>query len=312
MGIVRNVPVEWALEEVVSSLVVPEGFGAVVRARRLNRKTTDNNATVWIPTPTVVLTFNGQKLPDRVFCYFTSLPVQTYILPTIQCNKCCRFGHIASQCRSKERCFICAQPHAGINCSNPSVPPTCLLCSGNHKATDSNCPEHARQRAIKLVMSQENISYSEASVRFPQVRKSFADVSRSQFSPSTIAVQIPHTSAQSPSYVQNYPNSVSYRQTHFTQKTPPAPASTSGYDKQSHNTIIRSPPSSLPNGSAYPSENMTANDNLLDLLLSTILNIISRFDDSQLPNNVVSKLSQILNSIQNAKHPSMELSQHSP
>ncbi|CAH2087297.1 unnamed protein product [Euphydryas editha] len=167
MGIIREVPVEWSMEELVENIEVPNGVGKVVRARRLSRKSyNENNNPIWIPTQSVVLTFSGQKLPPRVFCFFTSLPVETYILPTIQCNNCCRFGHVKAQCRSKPRCFKCSQMHEGETCSVQSL--SCLFCSGAHAANDNSCPEHSRQKAIKLVMSQESISYLEASARFPQ------------------------------------------------------------------------------------------------------------------------------------------------
>ncbi|RVE40167.1 hypothetical protein evm_015183 [Chilo suppressalis] len=38
MGIIRNVPVEWSMEELVQNVRVPDGHGKVFRARRLNRK----------------------------------------------------------------------------------------------------------------------------------------------------------------------------------------------------------------------------------------------------------------------------------
>lgn len=309
MGIVRSVPVEWTLEELVSSIEVPDGFGRVIRARRLNKKSIENNTPIWTPTPTVVLTFIGQKLPDRVYCFFNSLPVQTYILPTIQCNNCCRFGHVATQCRSNARCFICAKSHSGIECNSLSPIPTCLFCSGNHKAIDTSCPEYSRQKSIKLVMSQENISYNEAAVRFPQVRRSFADISRTP--PPPFPTQSSQTLTQSFPHTQAISNSVSYRRTYCTQKSPPAPASSPGYDRQAHQAIVITPPSSLPNGSAYPSDDVSPNDNLLELLLSTILNIFSRFGDFELPNNVMSKLTELNKIIKNAQIPTMELSQHS-
>lgn len=306
MGIVRQVPVEWTLEELVSSISVPEGFGQVIKARRMNRKTVVGSSTVWVPTQTVVLTFLGQRLPERVFCFYTSLPVVPYILPSIQCNKCCKFGHVMSQCRSNPRCFICAQPHLGIECSSQSPIPTCLSCSGPHKATDPSCPEHHRQKSIKLVMSQENISYTEAAARYPRVRRSFADAARA--SPSVFSTQ--NQSIASPIYQPI--NSTSYRKTVSTPKHAPAPASGPGFDRRVHQSIISSPPPILPNGSALSCSSPSPNDNLLDLLVSALISFISRFDDSDLPNNINSKLTQLFNKFHHGQVPPMELSQYSP
>lgn len=123
------------------------------------------------------LLWTKTSLPCLLFFYLT--PSSNICLPndpTIQCNKCCRFGHIQAQCRSEARCFICAQAHECISCTKEI--PTCLYCSGCHKATDPLCPEQIRQKHIKLAMSQDNVSYSEASARFPQVRRSFSDTAR--------------------------------------------------------------------------------------------------------------------------------------
>jgi hypothetical protein len=155
-GIVRNMPTEWSMEELVNAIECPDNI-QVIKARRLNRKFSKDGVMEWIPTRTVVLTFQGQKLPERVFCFHTSLPVSIYQLPTIQCNACCRFGHIQTQCRSKPRCYRCAQPHAGETCSVPSEKASCLFCSGPHFVSSPSCPEHARQKQIKSVMSEENI-----------------------------------------------------------------------------------------------------------------------------------------------------------
>nr|XP_049703858.1 uncharacterized protein LOC126056141 [Helicoverpa armigera] len=119
MGIVRDIPTDWTLEDLVSGVETPRNCGEVIRARRLNFKNKKGDTVTWSPSSTVVLTFAGQTLPERVFCYNASLPVSVYHLPTIQCRNCLRFGHIRSQCRSKARCFKCAQPHPGDSCNVP-------------------------------------------------------------------------------------------------------------------------------------------------------------------------------------------------
>lgn len=307
MGIVRDVPVEWTLEELVQSVEVPAGCGAVIKARRLNRKKIENNVPTWIPTQSVVLTFSGQKLPNRIFCFFTSLPVEVYVLPIIQCNKCCRFGHISTQCRSAPRCFICSQPHEGITCSKSS--PLCLFCSGPHSATDTSCPEHSRQKSIKLVMSQESISYLEASARFPQVRRSFADTARmTQSFPSTYPPTI-HTDLSQPLHPNS--QSSSYKKTVNIARRPYSAALSPGYDREAHCRIVDTPASTTPNGCALLSPNPPQQENLLELLLSTLINIISKMNDVALPNNVYQKLTQLISIFNNVpNNPTVELSQH--
>ena len=306
MGIVRNIPVEWSMEEVVSSVEVPPGFGRVIKARRLNRKTTtDNGSPSWIPTQSIVVTFSGQKLPPNIYCFYNSLPVEIYLLPTIQCNKCCRFGHIKAQCRSRPRCYKCAQNHEGSECSSSAV--SCLFCSGPHSANDQSCPEHFRQKNIKMLMSQENVSYIEASSKFQSVRRSFADTTRV----ATPPVFSPISNSQS---TPNPPPHSSYRKTTFTPRRVFSPASTHGYDRQAHQEIISTPPLSLPNGHALneppfnESSSITPNDNLLELLVNTIINIITRFNDTQLPNHMHRKLSALIDALSNgSQNNTMEL-----
>ncbi|KAL0871642.1 hypothetical protein ABMA27_004168 [Loxostege sticticalis] len=175
MGVVRGVPTDWTDDEVKENISVPIGCGAILKVRRFRRKVTSNGKSEFVPTETVVLTFDGQVLPKRVFLCFNSLPVDLYIFPTIQCFNCCRYGHVKSQCRSTPRCFRCGHGHSGEGCSvEENV--TCCLCSGPHCATDKKCPEFARQKGIKETMAKICLSYGEALKLHPPVSKSYADV----------------------------------------------------------------------------------------------------------------------------------------
>ncbi|CAH1636907.1 unnamed protein product [Spodoptera littoralis] len=179
MGIVRDVPVEWSEDEIIGNIRVPAGCGAVIKARRMNRRVTSTNGTEWKPTQTVVLTFDGQTLPKKVFCFYSALPVELYSYPTIQCYNCCRFGHTRTLCRSKPRCFRCGQDHPGDGCQISAETAHCINCNGNHFANDKACPELGRQKSIKALMAEKSISYTEASQVFPTVKRSYAEVSRS-------------------------------------------------------------------------------------------------------------------------------------
>ncbi|XP_013166191.1 PREDICTED: uncharacterized protein LOC106116750 isoform X2 [Papilio xuthus] len=284
LGIVRNIPTEWTLEELLSGISTPSNCGEVIKARRLNFKSRREDSTTWVPSNTVVLTFTGQCLPEKIFCFNVSLPVSVYHLPTIQCRNCCRFGHIAKQCRSKPRCFRCAQPHSGDSCNISDSISSCFLChGGRHVATDPKCPEHSRQKSIKILMSEENLSYMEASKRFPHVRTLYADIAASPTAP-TQNVSYP-TVSSSPR-----PASTSYTKTLFLPPRP-KPALTKSYDFASHNSIVQTPTSCQSNGCAFTSPSdpcpiPTPNDNLVELLLCSLINMFSKLSDSPLPSNV--------------------------
>ncbi|KAL0829149.1 hypothetical protein ABMA28_004000 [Loxostege sticticalis] len=285
MGIVRGVPVDWSLDEFIESLELPEKCGCVLKARRLNRKTTSDGNTIWTPTQTVVLTFAGQTLPKKVYSFHTSLVVETYLLPTIQCHNCCRFGHVKSQCRSKARCFRCAQPHAGDECQVPREAASCLLCSGSHSAIDKSCPEQSRQRSIKLLMSQDNISYLEASARVPSVRRPYNEVTKTPINvPTPSMPQRRSSQAPTPSPVSSYRKTV-------TQTPRPRTRLSSGFDRLAHQAIVADPPSLIQNGCALQNSS-TKNDNLIESAIAFVIQIVSKFSDA-LPSNVATQLSEL-------------------
>lgn len=282
VGVVRDIPADWSMEEFVKAVEVPANCGDIIKARRINRKSLLEGVVEWVPTRTVVLTFSGQFLPAHLYCYYNSLKVEPYVFPTIQCKNCCHFGHIKSQCRSKPRCFRCAQPHPGESCDEVA---TCLLCSGNHVATYDKCPEHIRQKNIKMIMSQEAISFKEASSRLPSVRRSYAD---SSLNNSARAQLSPEGSAPTPQSIQ-------HRKTVTTNRSPRSPAAMGGFDRESHQAIISTPQSSLENGCALRERSPSPqNDNFIDILISLLLNILLKYDDCSLPTNVAQKLAKLV------------------
>lgn len=303
MGIVRQVPVDLSMDEFAEFLVSPTGCGIVLKARRLNRKIIVEDKPSWVPTQTVVITFQGQTLPRKVFLFHTSLPVDPYEFPTIQCLNCCRFGHVKIQCRSKPRCYRCTQPHTGESCHIIETESSCLNCSGRHYSINKSCPEYARQKSIKLLMSQDNISYEEASSKFPKSSRSFAEVTQATNPSGLQPATYSQSSQSSPLLTQ-----VSYRKTVTAtpRHRPPLPKS---YDRVAHQAIIAEEPSELPNGYALSQASKIASspmeDNLLEVLMTMILNIILK-SNTKLPSNVAQKLSQILSLSNNGSNPSME------
>lgn len=291
MGIVRQVPVDLSMEEFANSLSVPNFCGEVLKARRLNRKTINEGVVTWVPTQTVVLTFHSQILPSKVYSFHTSLAVEAYQYPTIQCLSCCRFGHIKAQCRSSPRCFKCSQPHTGDSCDVIEGKATCLHCSGQHFASSKTCPEQGRQRSIKLLMSQEGISYEEASNRFPRVNRSYAEVAQEMFSPPS-SVSYPSSSIpNSPASI----SSVSHKKTIFVPAVRQKKSSLGkAYDHQAHQSIVGNIPSSLPNGCALVNGSDVSQENgLLEILITLIINLLSQ-NKTHLPSNVAQQLMQII------------------
>lgn len=295
IGLVRGVPCEWSMEEFIEAAQLPSGCGIILKARRLNRKLSSDNNVHWVPTQSVVVTFAGQVLPKNIYCFYTSMPVETYILPTIQCHNCCRFGHIKTQCRSKPRCYRCAQTHVGDSCNVEESSSTCLFCSGNHFAINKKCSEQSRQKSIKVVMSQQNISYVEASQLFSPVRRSYSEVASTSFAASTNSyINDIQRQFQVQPPTQSPPQSRSYKKTvHVSPRSKITPSK--GYDKQAHDFITATPGSYSANGSALHCSDVlnissiSPNENLIELVLDIFSNLVLKFNDC-IPPNVANRI----------------------
>lgn len=313
MGLIRGVPDNWSPEEVKENVKVPIGCGEIIKVRRLNYKVMVSGAPVWKPSQTVVLTFDGQTLPNKVFMCYNALPVELYIFPTIQCYNCCRFGHTKTQCRSKPCCFKCGQGHTGSSCEIAPEDASCSLCAGHHFANSRSCPELDRQKRIKHSMATSSISYAEASKLHPAISKSFADV-----------VSHGQNNTREPSSNHVFTNSSptkSYKKTTF-QKPRPRPILSKGYDQEAHKALIKDYSIPLPSkGCALNNQNSAVNMNkndspsISDILIS-LLNYLTQTQSSNNTPSNVAPLFQILTQIlsthngQSLKDCSVELPQH--
>jgi hypothetical protein len=182
-GVIRGVPLDVSMEEICEFSEVPEDFGKIIKARRLNRKISSSEGTTWNPSLTVVITIQGQILPERIYLFHNAFRVEKYVVPTVMCYNCSRYGHTKTQCRSPARCYRCSEPHFGAECNSLIL--LCVNCNGRHAASDLSCPELKRQREIKMTMADKNVSYREALLAHPQNVVLYADKARSStISPS--------------------------------------------------------------------------------------------------------------------------------
>lgn len=176
LGLVKGLDNDLTDEEILQAINASNACVAK-NIRRLNFRSSNPDGTVvWKPSRTVVITFEGQKLPDRVLIFYNSLPVEVYSLPVMQCRTCCRFGHSSKTCRAKTpRCFRCGEDHTENSCKSERT--ICMNCRGDHKANDFSCPEFMRQKGIKQLMAKDGISFNDASTKFPKIsRNSYATV----------------------------------------------------------------------------------------------------------------------------------------
>jgi hypothetical protein len=257
-----------------------------LKVRRLKKKSFVDGKPEFTSIETVVLTFDGQILPKRVFMCYNSLPVDLYIFPTIQCFNCCKYGHIKTQCRSLPKCFKCGQGHTGDSCSVDEDFIYCCLCQGSHYATSRKCPEFTRQKSIKESMAKNCISYTEAIKLHPPITKLYADVVSANISSSL------HPTIEKQSFISNSSNNnvqktTSYKKTVFRKPSIPQKPRSKGYDKVIHADLIKDYDIPLPSiGGGYSSDSIS-NLSIKELIL-TLINSLSKYNISPPTNAAIS------------------------
>lgn len=100
----------------------------MVKATRLQRR----RDGVKSDSLSVVLDFKD-ALPKHVMLGFISYEVREYVPTPLRCFKCQRFGHTASQCKSKMRCARCGGEHEYGKCEREAKI-KCCNCGGEHSA----------------------------------------------------------------------------------------------------------------------------------------------------------------------------------
>ncbi|XP_076284695.1 uncharacterized protein LOC143211120 [Lasioglossum baleicum] len=160
-GLIKGFSTDCDLEDIqkYSDSPVP-----ILNARRLNRKVSNpqTGSGEWIPSETIVITFEGTILPDYIKLYnLIHTPVELYIEPLKICYNCFRTGHTAKFCRSEMICKCCGTP--GHNISDcQSDTPTCAHCKEAHQTLHPSCSALQTNKEINRQMSLLNVSFYEA------------------------------------------------------------------------------------------------------------------------------------------------------
>ncbi|KAG5891507.1 hypothetical protein JTB14_014431 [Gonioctena quinquepunctata] len=131
----------------------------ILAARRLNKREHNKikDTVEYVPDEKVLLTFQGEKIPESIQFDYVELRVQVYKSPVLQCTNCLRYGHTKKQCRSKIRCPKCTEEHEETEFQKQV--PKCIYCGLEHTALDGKCKERERQKKIKEIIAYNNKSY---------------------------------------------------------------------------------------------------------------------------------------------------------
>ncbi len=158
-GVITGIPVNVQTDAIIANIKHVK----VCEAKRLKTKRFGDICD----SLSVMLTFEGETLPDKVFVGFMSYMVKLYIPPPLRCYKCQRFGHIAAVCKGKKRCSMCGRDHDYDECDK--VRKQCCNCGGEHSAAYQGCEFSKRAKEVQRIKVTEGISYSEAVKMVPRV-----------------------------------------------------------------------------------------------------------------------------------------------
>lgn len=155
-GVIRNVDMDLTEQDILLHLAGPY---EIMSARRLMRRNMDDKGAAWIPCESIRLGFKGASVPSHVFIYKMRVKVEPYIFPVTQCSRCWKFGHTLKFCPSKKIiCPKCTKKHE--NCEITTF--KCVNCHGSHMAMNKGCPIFKKERRVRELMSEFNVTYRKA------------------------------------------------------------------------------------------------------------------------------------------------------
>ena len=152
LGIVRNIPLDILMEDLKEHAIssVP-----IINAKRFERK--DQHGK-FIPTSTVLLTFDDQTLPQEIKIFFNRCSVVPYFSQPKVCFGCFRHDHVKSICKNPRCLHRGEKPHEGQSCPKINETPFCLNCQGSQWVSNKKCPKFLDEQEIRKIFAFQNIN----------------------------------------------------------------------------------------------------------------------------------------------------------
>lgn len=160
-GVVRMVDTFFSEEYLVNAIECDREVSSV---KRMTRKVKDKNTgeLITVDRQMIVVSFQGTTLPQNIRINGVNFPVEVYRYPVVMCTLCLRYGHSATLCKStKVRCKKCGDNHQTTDCESELQ--FCVYCKNNdHSSIAKTCPYFLKQKRIKQIMADKNLSFKEA------------------------------------------------------------------------------------------------------------------------------------------------------
>ncbi|KAL1447325.1 hypothetical protein WDU94_005621 [Cyamophila willieti] len=170
VGIIRDVDDEFDDEQLREAIDAKQ-FN-VVSVQRLNRRVVEENEVKYVKSRSIKIVFEGKEIPSHVYLYYCRIECEPFIQKVVQCYNCLKFGHTTKFCRNKSLCKKCfVVPGENHTCMSSQV--KCVNCDGLHTPRDDSCPEFARQKNIKMLMSTRCMLFHEAAQVVPASKSMF-------------------------------------------------------------------------------------------------------------------------------------------
>lgn len=155
-GVIRNVPIEFTMDNIINDLECPVKIVALEREQRWC-----HTEKVAKPTESVIITFRSYELPRNVTMFGCHIRVLLYIPKPLLCQLCKMFGHTKKFCKSPTTCKQCFKIHDGA--CEEAQKRSCRYCIGHdHVTGQAKCPQTQLQRNIKTKMLRERLTFKDA------------------------------------------------------------------------------------------------------------------------------------------------------
>ncbi|XP_013885915.1 uncharacterized protein LOC106533973 [Austrofundulus limnaeus] len=151
-GVISGIPPDVPADEIKSNI----SGGKVVEAKRLKRNKNGERSDSF----SIMLKFEEERLPDKVFVGYMSYDVRPFIPPPLRCFKCQKFGHVAAVCKGKQKCGRCAGDHENGKCEE-GAPLKCCNCGGGHSSGFRGCVASKRAEEVQKIKVTTGITYAE-------------------------------------------------------------------------------------------------------------------------------------------------------
>ncbi|KAG0426116.1 hypothetical protein HPB47_026747 [Ixodes persulcatus] len=143
VGVIKGVDTSLSDAEVEQHVRSPEG--RVARIRQLGQSSI------------VKIAFSETTLPSFVCLGHVRHPVIPFKERSIQCRKCCGYGHREANCKRPPFCSRCGEAHDGNDtCSGQEK---CANCSRAHAATSSFCPKWQRESETRSYARKHAVDF---------------------------------------------------------------------------------------------------------------------------------------------------------